>query len=289
MNPASLEGTRHRIARTFRGFTFDVYPDKNKIDGGGWITVTAASPRDRLAGRLEHLTDRYGGQRDVASAYIAMRAAAVVAGPLIGGYLLERRVPLLEPATTWLRTDPHLEFDRLATGTPRFAGLADEADAGHTDLTVVGADDLTTLVVDAFAGLLGPLLDNLRAVAPFGRRGLWGLVADSIGGCALAAARETDTDHRPAWTAANDILDRLRARGLPIGNRPRPLIAKCGGREFPFNIRGTCCLRYKAGEPPDHRDPDFGAYCHSCPLVDDDTLQRHYLDNARERLHAESV
>ncbi|WP_117000304.1 (2Fe-2S)-binding protein [Desertimonas flava] len=284
MNPAPLEGTRQRIAQTFRGFTFDLDHDHER-----WISVAAATAPDRLASRVEHLTRRYGGQRDVAAAYLAMRVAAVVAGPLVGPYLLERRVPLVEPPITWLRTHPQLEFDRLAAGTSHFAALADDPDAGHPDVTVVDADELTAVIVGAFAELLGPLLDNLRVVAPFGRRGMWGLVADSIGGCALAAARETGTDHRPAWTAANDILDRLRARGLPIGNRPRPLVATCGGREFPFNIRGTCCLRYKAGEPPAHHDPDFGAYCHSCPLVDDDTLQRHYLDNARERLQGESV
>lgn len=284
MNAALLEGTRQRIARTFRGFAFDVHPGDDR-----WITVTAASARDRLADRVDHLAERYGGQRDVAAAYVAMRAASVVAGPLIGAYVLERRVPNVGPAATWLRTDPQLEFDRLATGTPCFAGLADDPDIGHDDATVVGPDELTAAVVDVVAELLGPLLDNLRAVAPFGRRGLWGLVADSIGGCALAAARETNTDHRPAWAAANDILDRLGARGLPIGNRPRPLVATCGGRKFPFSIRGTCCLRYKAGQPPDHHDPDFGAYCHSCPLIDDDILQRHYLDNARQRVHAESA
>lgn len=284
MKRVPLDRTRQRIALTFRGFAFDVHPD----DDGPWITVAMASRRDQLADRVERLTHRYAGQRDVAAAYVAMRAAAVVAGPLVGAYLLERRVPLVHPAATWLRTDPRVEFDRLAVGTARFVGLADDPDIGHHDVIAVEPDELTAAVVDALAGLFEPLLDNLRAVAPFGRRGMWGLVADSIGGCALAAARETNADHRPAWSAANEILDRLRARRLPVGNRPRPLVVRCGGREFPFSIRGTCCLRYKAGEQPDHHDPDFGAYCHSCPLIDDDTLQRHYVDNALARIRGQS-
>jgi hypothetical protein len=281
MIASPLDVTRRRIAQPFRGFAFDLRP----ADDERWVTVATASQPDHVADRVQRLAHRYAGQRDVAAAYVAMRAASVVAGPLIGAYLLERRVPLVQAATTWLRTDHQLGFDRLAVGTTHFAGLADDPAGGHHDLSVVDADDLSTTVVDALADLLGALLDNLRASAPFGRRGLWGLVADSIGGCALAAARETNTDHRPAWTAANEILDRLQARRFPVGNRPRPLVVTCDGREFPFNVRGTCCLRYKTDEERGHHDPDFGAYCHSCPLVDDDTLRRHYLDNAHARLH----
>jgi hypothetical protein len=275
-----LEATRRRLARTFRLFTFELAPTPDEP----WVSITDASDPARLADRVAQLSVRYADQRDVAAAYIAMRIAGVVAGPLIGTYLLERRVPLLDPDTAHVRTDRALEFSRLATGTTRFAALASDIDAGHPDMHVVTHDVLIDTVVESLDRLVAPLLTALRPLAPFGRRGLWGLIADSVGGGALASARETGADHRPAWAEATEILDRLQDRGLPVANRPRPLVVTCDGHEIPFNIRGTCCLRYKADEPRDHHDPEFGGYCHSCPLIDDAVLERHYLDTARARL-----
>lgn len=276
-----LDATRQCVARVFRGFRFDITAP---IGDPHWIQISTISQPALLARCVERLTDRYDGHRDVAAAFVAMRLASVVSGPLIGAYLLEHRVPLLDPATASVRTDNALEFSRLALGTTRFAGLLYDPAADHPDHSPVQPGVLADTLTEILERLVRPVLDHLRELAPFGRRGLWGLTADSIGGCALAAARETHLDHLPAWTMANDILDRLQARGNPVNNRPRPLVVTCQGQEFPFNIRGTCCLRFKADEHGEHHDPIFGAYCHSCPLVDDVTLHRHYLDNALERL-----
>lgn len=279
---APLDATRRRLARTFRLFAFETKPD---IDDPHWISIAAASDPARLTERLDAVAAHYVGHRDVAAAYIAMRYAGVVAVPLIGAYLAEHRVPLAEPATAFVRCDDDLEFSRIAIGHSRFAALAHDPSAAHHDARVVtDGEALADMLADALHHLIEPVLEAVRPLAPVGRRGLWGLTADAIGGGALAAARETGRDHRPLWASAIEILDRLQERGLPVHNRPRPLVVSCDGHDFPFNIRGTCCLRYKSSNHRDHHDPDFGAYCHSCPLVDDDTLYRHYVDNAQERL-----
>lgn len=280
-----LDATRRRLGRTFRPFAFEMTP----TPGERWVSMADAGQPGWLADRVEQLGLRYGGRRDVAAAYLAMRISSVVGTPLISAYLLERRFPLLDPEASHVRLDPATEFSRFAVGTKRFTALPDDEDAHHPDARVVDPEVLAETVADHLHRLLTPALTELRSLAPFGSRGLWGLLADSIGGTALAAARETNTDHRPLWASANRILDLLQGRGSPLGNRPRPLVVRYAGHEIPFNIRGTCCLQYKADEQCQHHDPDFGPFCHSCPLVDEAVLERHYHEAARARYDSQAT
>lgn len=275
-----MEITRQRVAHAFQTFGFDVLPGE---PSDRWVNVAEVSTTSYIASQLGERAEQFGGQRAVAAAYLAMRLSSAVVSPLVGIYLLERRVPIVDPTTARVRIDGDLEFDRLALGTTEFAAVDTDPATNHPDATTLGVGDLAELLAETLDRLLRTYLDGVRALAPFGRRGLWGLVADSVGGSALAAARETGTDHHPMWLTAQDILDRLQATGAAVENRPRPMVVHWQGRSFPFNIRGTCCLRYRVDDPGAHHDPEFGAYCHSCPLVDDNTLRRHYRESARTR------
>lgn len=281
MTAHPLDATRTRLGAIFTTFDFDTLP----VLRSGWVTIVAAGDERRLADRLDALEARYGGRRDVAAAYIAMRYAGVTVPPLLATFLAEARVPLAETAVTSVRRHDRLELDRLAIGHHRFAALPDDPAVDHPDaVAVADRDALVDVLVETLHDLLGPFFHTLRPLAPFGRRGLWGLAADATGGTALALARETDRDHRPYWSDATTVLDRLAGRHFPVRNRPRPLVVSDGRRDVPYSIRGTCCLRYKSPDERDHHDPDFPAgYCHSCPLVDDTTLYRHYVQNARRR------
>lgn len=107
----------------------------------------------------------------------------------------------------------------------------------------------------------------VRARAPFGRRRMWGQLADDIGGTALWTARAGDLDQRSAWKEAQAILDHVAETAPELRVRSRPFPVRWEGDETLFQVRGTCCLWYTTFEEPDRCGE---GYCTTCPLRDDD-------------------
>ncbi len=169
-------------------------------------------------------------------------------------------------------------FDGVAFESPQVLVTADDPESGHPDATVVDGTGLLAAHGDALAARLTPVLDAIRALAPFGRRGLWGTAADEVAGAALWAARAGASDLDAAWRTAVAVTDALAARAPWIRTRPRPFSVDVDQGRSLFPVKGTCCLYYKTQpQPPDPRD----GYCTTCPLRDDTSRRQRLVEHLR--------
>jgi ferric iron reductase protein FhuF len=112
-----------------------------------------------------------------------------------------------------------------------------------------------------FDGHLGPLVEALTAIAPVGRRLLWGNVAAA---CAGAFAALSTTGMEPERLVA-DAAALLDAPGTPTRGLAHLVGVQHRGRTHLFVQRETCCLY--------NRLPD-GRSCLSCRLLDDEERRR---------------
>ncbi|MGH9041819.1 MAG: hypothetical protein ACRDZ3_16495 [Acidimicrobiia bacterium] len=117
--------------------------------------------------------------------------------------------------------------------------------------------------------VLVPLFDAVRAWAPFGLRGMWGALADGIGGRAAFGAAERGEDGAPAFRRAMAVVDAI-AKAAPLSAIIRPFLVpvEWSGGVTHLPRKGTCCLLYKTTAD---RDPSGENYCTACPLRDEES------------------
>jgi hypothetical protein len=138
---------------------------------------------------------------------------------------------------------------------------------GSSGAVVLG--DLDALVdwwAERLVAAAAPLIEAIRGLLPFGRRCLWGGLADRVAYPPLALARRMGRDGAAAWAEATALIDAL-ARHAPVRfARPKPFVVggPCG--EVWFSVKGTCCLRYRTAF---QADPCGASHCNSCPILDD--------------------
>lgn len=232
--------------------------------GSGWFRLSArlADPAGLDAWVDAEVTGPAAGHRDVAGALLTYRVAGSLAELVVGPLLDQRRSLALHPGVVALLLGPdRARLDGVAVEDVEVAVLASDPDAARAG-TVVVADDagLRAVAVEAMLATYGPLVDAVRARAPFGRRGMWGTLADHLAEVALRRAREQKRDAAAAWAAVEALLDDLAAREPLLVVRPRrqDVVTPAGGGLFA--AKGTCCLIYKpAGSVA-------AAACTSCPL-----------------------
>ncbi|MEW6152945.1 MAG: (2Fe-2S)-binding protein [Actinomycetota bacterium] len=244
--------------------------------GKGWVGL------DQVIGTglLDHLaTDLRAseGRADVAGSYLGARVSGPVVSATVGALVTDRRCPDPAPSNVALHLHEEGWFDALAFLEARAAVLADDPAAGEAG-TVVVPDPAALRMwwAERLTASVGPLLEAVRDRTPYGRRGLWGSVADRVGGTALAVARSTGRAGLAAWAEAAELLDALAAQ-VPVGlNRPHPLpVTAAGGDEAWFQVKGTCCLYYLTVADP---DPCGDGYCTTCPFTDPDHRHRKLAD-----------
>jgi hypothetical protein len=110
---------------------------------------------------------------------------------------------------------------------------------------------------------MGPLFATVRSFAPYGVRGMWGAIADSLGSSAATAAFRAGRPARPAFDEAMRIVDGLVAAGAGRITRPTPDVVRYTTGTTTVVHKGTCCLWYKT---TDVGAPIGERYCLSCPL-----------------------
>lgn len=192
-----------------------------------------------------------GGQEDVAGSFLALAVTGAVVDVSARVMLGERRRFPLDAAGVAVHRDGSGWCDGLAVRSPDVV-----APPGPGDL----AADLAALLEPAFVAI--------RALAPYGRSGMWGGVADHVGLVATGIMRDGGAE--TAWDDAEAFLDALAAHVPALRARPRLLAA--GDPTRPFSIRGTCCLLYKTSGDAD-RDTGAG-YCATCPLLNENVHRR---------------
>lgn len=239
----TLAATLERLARVDPWFGADV----GVPDGPGWFRfddLTAES----LGSRVDALAGRHGGHRDVAGSYLGgWLAGAAIVVP-VACLVLEERLP--DPAAAfWVHEHDEGWFDRIAY------------DDGTT--LIVGDDDGIAAFAAGLASRLSPVFDSIRSLTPFGRRGLWGSVADGLAGTALWAARAGGTVPAAAWDTAAAVTDAVATHVPSLRTRPSP----CPVAGTLWSVKGTCCLFHKTQPQPP--DPCGESYCTTCPFRDE--------------------
>jgi hypothetical protein len=236
--------------------------------GDGWVLVAdaLASPLafdawfDRVRATVQN------GRADVAGSYLASFLSSAIAAPLVRALATQQRGWHTAAGTTWVHLHDDGWIDQVATAAPVLVLPADTA-ADRADVEVV--DDLETLVaiaIEHLVSVVDPLFVAVRARAPYGRRGMWGALADSIAAELTWSAQVNGHDVVDAWRRAQPILDALVAAAPTRVTRPTFERIDDAGHVAHLTIRGTCCLYFQSLPPDAPTD-----YCTSCPMGDADT------------------
>jgi len=266
MSPTSsvtfLAGSGARLSAAAEHLGFGVGPPP----GEGWVgldDVVASGLLGRMAAGL--LASE--GRGDVAASYLGSHLAGPMVGATVGALMTDLRCPDPAPANVAVHLHADGWFDGLHFLEPRAAVLSDDPAAGEPGTVVV--HDLGALRdwwAEQLTASLAPLLDAVRQRLPYGRRGLWGAVADRAGAAALTVARSFGRPGAVVWAEVVELLDALAAHAPVRFNRPGPFpVTAPSGREAWFAVKGTCCLYYLTVANP---DPCGDGYCSTCPFTD---------------------
>jgi ferric iron reductase protein FhuF len=228
-------------------------------DAGTWVSPEALCREggDVLERLLAEVGRRSGTtERRVQAASLLEWYAWYALAPVLGSYLLERRVPLLthDNVAVWLH--PADGPGRLALRSDAFLALEHDPEAGAPGVTVVPDEGaLRDALHDGIVAHMAPLVAALRRHSPLGAKAQWLEIADRVGS-ALQHAGERSGTEQEAIREAEALVHRP---GSPL-NSPRSRFATyehCGERRV-VKLRGACCLTYRL---------PARAYCLTCPLV----------------------
>jgi hypothetical protein len=236
--------------------------------GDGWVLVAdaLASPSIFDAWFERVRTTVQNGRTDVAGSYLASFVGSTIAAPLVRALVTQRRGWRAAAGSTWLHMHDEGWIDQVATAAPVLVLPADTA-AHRADVEVVeDLDALVALAIEHLVGVVAPVFAAVRARAPYGLRGMWGALADSIAAELTWSAQVGGHDVVDAWRRAQPILDALVVAAPTRVTRPTFERIDAAGHVAHLTIRGTCCLYFQSLPPGAPAD-----YCTSCPMGDVDT------------------
>jgi hypothetical protein len=213
---------------------------------GASLTDPAGPAVERL---LEDAARRWRLEPHAAAALAFKGYAWAATLPVVVGYVLHRRVPLLETADLRVGLADALPYVRFDLADATVAVLSDDPAAAHPSACAVDDSDAllgaarTALIDDHLAGVVGALHHATRV----GERLLWGSVAESIAQSVLIL---------PAG-AVPDAADTARFLVDAFGSRLSELVEIVDEPAQPRVRRRTCCLLFTGAD-------GRGAYCASC-------------------------
>lgn len=233
-------------------------------EGAGWTSVAGllADP-SLVAGFVAELRDRHGGRSDVAGSFLAAELTAVIAGPLAGVLVEQRRGWPLVVDRLWVHRHDDGWFDGVAVEGATVWVLPDDPDRGDESAAVLDSEELDRAVGAQIVAVLTELFAAIRRQAPYGLRGMWGATADGLASTATWRARQRDEDGAAAFEDAMRVVDQIAAVAPYPITRPTLTTVDWSGGTSHFATKGTCCLWYRAD--PDS-SPTGDGYCAACPL-----------------------
>lgn len=189
---------------------------------------------------LDYVEDVYemsAGFRQIAASFLVL---GYFWPPMLGAaacMLLERRVPDLSTAHTWL----NIKGYGVRFSSRRFYALPDDPDAAHPDATILpDVDALRDYIASSFTDEHAePMFATLRTVAPYGVNGMRANYVDRMVSALIwmgdvigdPAVVETEV---PAFV--NRMTDKRRAAVVPIAH---------DGKLKMLQVRSGCCLNYR--------------------------------------------
>ena len=232
-------------------------------DGDSWVRLDDATAVPAIFdGWFERIRRTIpNGRADVTGAYLASFLAGAIATPLVRALVEHERAWRTTADAAWVHAHDDGWIDGVAILAPVVVLPGDRA-AGRDDVEVVpGIAELTTIAVRHLVSLVGPLFAEVRARAPYGLRGMWGTLADSMASDLTWAAHVDGRDVVAAWRSVQPALHCLAAAAPRSLTRPTFERVEVDGAIAHLTVRGTCCLYYQS----QHTDAPID-YCSSCPM-----------------------
>lgn len=208
-----------------------------------WIADVSGPALPRL---LDDTAIRWGVGRHGAAALAFKGYAWAATLPVVAGWALHRRVPLLESARLRIGLSERLPHVRLDLSAVRVAVLPDDPVAAHPNAVPVShsATLLESVRATLVMGHLAEVVAALHDATRVGSRLLWGSVAEAVAAAML---------YLPFGDAARSARHLLGALGAPLAQ----LVDVQGGPSGPVVRRRTCCLWFTG-------ESGRGEYCSSC-------------------------
>ncbi|MCC5951357.1 MAG: (2Fe-2S)-binding protein [Acidimicrobiia bacterium] len=262
-----------RLAAVDEPFGFTTAPPTaaNSSTGGTWVRLdqvsepgVSAEPSvfETIATALRHRT----GTAQVAGSYLCGRLLGSVAGRATAALVLGAVVPTLAPSTVHL----HVDADQRVRSICFTGDVLGGVDVADTIVAERWAIEITTA--------LAPGVEAIRSRFPYGRRGMWGAVADRVAATAVAADRAIGGAGEAGWQVAEQLLATLSEHAPVSFTRPTAQVVEVDGRALWFVGKGTCCLAYRTVDDP---CPSSGrGYCTSCPLTTPACRRRRFAASA---------
>jgi hypothetical protein len=253
-----LEATFARL----RALTAAVEAGVRDVDGRveGDVVPPGVPEGERLEALLAAIGERYGSPDRRVQVLLGVHSYLFHAlAPAIAGFLVDRRVPCLDPACTAVAWAGGTSPARLVV-CGRFAALpGDEAADAGAATVVDGEDALRDRLEAEILGAVAPLVAALEALGGIRARTLWLAAADSVAGTSLWLGQllgDASLGRREAERIvgrAGSPLHSPRGRFVTYGEPPAAQVV---------HLRATCCLSWRIGDEPD--------YCPTCPILDED-------------------
>ncbi|MBA2521153.1 MAG: (2Fe-2S)-binding protein [Chloroflexia bacterium] len=227
-------------------------------DESGWVPASAvfAPGSTYLPAMLAAVAAAYQTtHRDLPASFLCHRYNWTVACAAVGAFLIDRRLPSLDLANVAIHLDDQGQGDQIALVSGRFWTSAGDVAAAHPDALIEpsGAIDLTR-VRRELERHFEPVIDAIRANAPFGKRAMWLSLADNCAWCLLEFGQRLQ---RPG-SRQREIEEFVGGPDSRLRGGTRLITIEAAGKSHAFVERGSCCLSYKL--------PETG-YCHTCPLL----------------------
>lgn len=236
--------------------------------GGDWVAFAAL-----VDGALDDVFEAGNRTGDRRPDYLGASVPATLVEALLSAalppLLVERRLPDVRPSNIAARLHAeHFWFDAITLRSTRCTVLDSDPADGDPDVeTVADVAGLHHQLADVLVEAGTAWFPAVRKRAPFGRRGMWGQLADEVHGIALWTARSTGLDQRTVWAEAEAIVDAIAVRVPELRVRPRPFPVAWSGGEALWQVKGTCCLWYTTVPESERED---ASYCTACPLIGDE-------------------
>lgn len=233
--------------------------DRDAGSAPGWVTPDELCAADGVA--LERLLaavrDRWQtDDRAIQASFVIGEYAWCLLAPVVGAYLVERRVPSLAHHNVAVWLPPDGGPGRLALRTSHFTALAGDPLGGGSDVTTVRDEAaLRDALHDEIVVHMRPVIAALRARTPFGARAQWLEVADRAAGAMCHVAELTGD----AEGGRREVEVLFHRAGSSLNSpRIRFVTYEHLAVRRTMKLRGACCLTYRL---PDQE------YCMSCPLL----------------------
>lgn len=197
-----------------------ILPGLTADDVPGWTPAAdlVREPYDGLHTLVGETAHRWGAPRHVAAALLWKEYAYWHTLPMVMGWVLARRIPLMSFRDTLVKTSP--AGLTIAARAVSVALLPDDPLAGCPGTVVVNS--AAAAIRDVLLDAQRPLIETLAALTRVGTRGLWGSTAEAIAHPLIAHGQRDE---------AFSLLDEI---GTPVAGL---IVPDSGGLR-----RRTCCL-----------------------------------------------